>query len=326
MTQNNPDTYQGTTIAGYFDDSSKAERALQDLREAGFSSAHLGVAHRGGTSTNSTTKNVAAKGESMWDKVKNFFEGGPAEPYADERSRGDLATREVTTDPYAPQGYDYDYKDSDVHKSLREMSIPDDRSRYLGHKFGSSEDGAVITVNAGDRRPEAEAILKRNGADLGENASTYDYPDNTTSNAPVEGTQNIQLLGEVLRVHKERENLGDVRIRKEVVTENQTVQIPVTREELVIERRSVNGEEQANGTVGEGSEIRIPLTEERASVDKSTVVREEVSVGKKAINETRNLSGEIRHEELVVDDQSKQRRNGQATNEDAFDREESLTR
>lgn len=32
----------------------------------------------------------------MWDKVKDFFDGRSAEPYADEKTKGDLATREVT--------------------------------------------------------------------------------------------------------------------------------------------------------------------------------------------------------------------------------------
>ena len=313
---------QAATVAGYFEDETQAERAIQELRDAGFTSAHLGVAHRNRTSSSAFTSSNAGHRSpdhdhpGMWDKVKSFFDGssaedgssensvtsasgGPAaEPYADERSQGDLANREVTET--ADDGYAYQH--TDVHQSLNNLSVPEDRSRYLGHRFGANENGAVVTVNAGNRVTEAEAILKKNGADLGENASGYDYSQNT---APAEGTQNIQLLGEVLRVHKDRVSQGEVRIRKEVITENQTVQVPVTREELVIERHAVNGNAQANGSVGEGSEIRIPLSEERASVDKSTVVREEVSVGKKEVGSVRDLSGDVRHEELIVDDQTK---------------------
>jgi uncharacterized protein (TIGR02271 family) len=97
---------------------------------------------------------------------------------------------------------------------------------------------------------------------------------------------------------------GEVRLRKEVVTETQTVQVPVTREELVIERRPVDQATPATGSIGE-SEIRIPLSEERASVDTSTVVREEVAVGKKPIQEVRDLTGKVRREELVVEDPTK---------------------
>jgi uncharacterized protein (TIGR02271 family) len=51
--------------------------------------------------------------------------------------------------------------------------------------------------------------------------------------------------------------------------------------------------------------IRVPLTEETASVDKGTVVRDEVAVGKKPVREVKDISGEVHHEELVVDVRTK---------------------
>lgn len=337
-------------IVGYFEHKTDAQRAVEALQDAGFTSAHVGVAHRetaGAYSSDGATPTSGSgrKEEGMWGKMKNFF-GGDAEPYADERTRGELANREITPNPadnYA--GADtYSGYDQDFHENLSSMSVPQDRSRYFSHRFTSGQDGAVVTVNAGDRNGEAEQILRRFGADLGENAANYDYSqtsgtgysqndtgyaqNNTTAttgtgyaqtassdyaqnsnaadqgrdNQQLEGTRNIQLLGELLRVHKDRVNRGEVRLRKEVITETQTVQVPVTREELVIERRAVSGETPASGTIGNSEEIRIPLTEETASVDKATVVREEVAVGKKAVGQVRDLTGEVRHEELVVDD------------------------
>jgi uncharacterized protein (TIGR02271 family) len=163
-------------------------------------------------------------------------------------------------------------------------------------------------VNAGDRIPDAESILRRYNADLGNDAENYNYSETETGSSQQLGEgreqSNIQLLGEVLRIHKDRVSRGEVRIRKEVITETQTVQVPVTREELVIERRPVDQATPATGSIGE-SEIRIPLSEERASVDSSTVVREEVAVGKKPIQEVRDLTGEVRREELVVEDPTK---------------------
>jgi uncharacterized protein (TIGR02271 family) len=91
------------------------------------------------------------------------------------------------------------------------------------------------------------------------------------------------------------------------VTENQTVQVPVKREELVIERRPVN-ENTASAKDIREEEIRVQLSEERARLDKSTVAREEVSVGKKPVEQVRDLTGDVRHEELVVDDETKRER------------------
>jgi uncharacterized protein (TIGR02271 family) len=311
---------ENQTVAGYFDDHSKAERALQELRDAGFTSAHVGVAHRGASSSStgsvgSATSGAANAAHGVWDKVKNFFEGG-VEPYADERTQGDLANREITRNP----GDDYTYGRDDIHHSLTGMSVPQDRSRYLGDRFYTGDSGAIVTVKAGDRAEEAEEILRDNGADLGENATGYTgsntgYESGPTGQAvetgrtgQVEDLQNVQLLGEVLRVHKDRISRGEVVVRKDVITETQTIQVPVTREELVIERVPVSGETQASGALGDSQEIHIPLTEETASIDKRTVVREEVSVGKKPVSEVRDLSGDVRREELVVDDQTRTRR------------------
>lgn len=304
-----PGTAAGT-VAGFFENNDEAGRAVHELRDAGFTSAQIGVARRGDaaatqTSTGSHAAHTAgAKAEGVWDKVKNFFEGGDVEPYANEKTRGDLATREVTPDPgSAASGA---YGSPDLHGTMTDLSVPEDRSRYMSHRFGSSNAGAVVTVRAEGRADEAERILKSCGADLGDESAAYDYSNSDTN---VQGEQNIQLLGEVLRVHTDRVGLGDVRLRKEVITDMQTIQVPVTREELVIERRAVDGSTPASGRIGENQDIRIPLTEERASIDKSTVVREEVSVGKRSIEDVRELSDEVRHEELIVDDQTKAARN-----------------
>ena len=112
------------------------------------------------------------------------------------------------------------------------------------------------------------------------------------------------LLGEVLRVHKDRISRGEVRLRKEVITEQQSVQVPVTREELVVERIAGDDVTPVQGSIGADKEIRIPLSEERASLGKQTVVREQVAVGKRAVEEVRNLDSDVQHEELRVEDET----------------------
>jgi uncharacterized protein (TIGR02271 family) len=335
------------TIAAYFEDSSDARKAVDALQEAGFTSAHLGIAHRGSyTGSNSTVGNstvyeTSENGPSTWDKIKSWFSGEDAEPYADERLQRDPAQQEVVP---PSERYDEGYDDtSDLHGSFTAMNIPAERARYFSHRFSRSTHGAVVTVQAGDRKAEAESILNQYNADFGENAGSYDYSSEAgayqydgrdrddrragTANAESinsgsinsesvsternrdvrERPSNVQLLGEVLRVHKDRVNRGEVRIRKEVVTENQNIQVPVQREELVVDRRPVTDGRPATGTLGE-EEIRVPLSEERAKLDKSTVVREEVNVSKKPVEEVRDLSGEVRHEELVVDDETRRKR------------------
>ena len=112
--------------------------------------------------------------------------------------------------------------------------------------------------------------------------------------------QRIQLRGEMLRTHKERVQRGEVRLRKEVITENETVQVPVTREELVVERTAGSGQ-PVSGEIGRDQEIRVPLSEERVRVEKQPVVNEEVRVGKRQVQTRQQVSDKVRHEELRID-------------------------
>ena len=85
-----------------------------------------------------------------------------------------------------------------------------------------------------------------------------------------------------------------------MITENQSVQVPVTREELVVERVPASGQANA-GEIGADQEVRIPLSEERVRAEKQQVVTEEVRVGKRAVQNTENVSDNVRHEELRVE-------------------------
>ena len=110
----------------------------------------------------------------------------------------------------------------------------------------------------------------------------------------------IRLHEEQLSATKDRVQTGEARIRKEIITENKTIEVPIEREELVIERHAVSGMAAAGTEIG-SEEIRIPLSEERVTLKKDTVVTEEVSIGKKKHMETQTVGGEVRKEKLVVD-------------------------
>jgi uncharacterized protein (TIGR02271 family) len=96
-------------------------------------------------------------------------------------------------------------------------------------------------------------------------------------------------------VNKERVQAGEVVVRKNVVTETKTVEVPVTREEVTIERRAVN-EATSGDIMDDQNEIRVPVMEEQVTVEKRPVVREEVRVGKKTVQGTETVSGQVRRE------------------------------
>jgi uncharacterized protein (TIGR02271 family) len=91
-----------------------------------------------------------------------------------------------------------------------------------------------------------------------------------------------------------------VKVRKEVVTEHKQINVPVEREEVVIERKPAGGR-AASGDI-KAEEIRIPVKEERVDVHKEAVVKEEVTVGKRKVQDTQTVSGDVKKEELRVEE------------------------
>jgi uncharacterized protein (TIGR02271 family) len=115
-----------------------------------------------------------------------------------------------------------------------------------------------------------------------------------------ESREGVQLREEELRARKEPVQAGEVGIRKEVVTEQRTMDVPKTREEAVVERRPVE-RRPAEGDIQEGEEVRVPLREEQVRVEKQPVVTEEVTVGKQPVQETERVEGTVRREEPRVE-------------------------
>lgn len=252
-------------VGGLFDTDAKAERAVQELEKVGFPRRDIGIAVReGGGAELSEVERAREQEESQPDflsRMRRMFGGQPRSAQSPE-----LGAR-----------------------------LPKDRADYFVQGVGQGK--ILVTVQSGDRAADAERILAATGADLGAGARA-------ASPAPAGkgemGHQRVQLVGEALRVSKTTEPAGEVRIRKEVVEETQTVQVPVSHEEIVVERGPATGE-PAERPVGEGEEVRIPLTQERAQVEKESVDKGYVDVAKKKIEEVKSFTEKLRHEKADVE-------------------------
>lgn len=250
-------------IVAFFSKRNDAYDAIDQLRNAGFTSSEIGL--MAGSDYDSSDAGGRTKtNEGFWQKVKDFFSGEPHE-----------------------DGYDYRETSSDLNWS-------DDRADYYYNGINSG--GALVSVT-GPRTAEARTILQKAGGDLRE--SGFEEWSGSKRGS-VEADRRIQLRGEILRTYKDRVQRGEVRLRKDVITETQHVDVPVTREELVIERVPASGQ-SATGEIGKDEEIRVPLSEERVRTEKQPVVNEEVRVGKRAVQSTESVSDNVRHEELRVE-------------------------
>ena len=100
------------------------------------------------------------------------------------------------------------------------------------------------------------------------------------------------------------EEAGRARLRKYVVTEQQQVNVPVSREEVRVEREPIT--EANRGAALDGPDIseeehEVTLRAERAVVDTEAVPVERVRLGKETVTDTENVSGEVRKEQIEFD-------------------------
>lgn len=113
----------------------------------------------------------------------------------------------------------------------------------------------------------------------------------------------IRRHAEELRAQKQQEQVGEVRIDKDVVEEQQTIDVPVTQEQVEIRRVAVDRPATDAQIVDTGDTIRVPVIGERVEVSKEAHVVEELEIAKTAQTETQRVSDTVRREEINVDQQ-----------------------
>jgi uncharacterized protein (TIGR02271 family) len=136
----------------------------------------------------------------------------------------------------------------------------------------------------------------------------WDRRPETTSTGTTATTgdaqRTMQLREEELQARKTAVETGSVHLGKDVVEEERTVDVPVSREEVYVERHPVDRRPSDRPISESDTEtVRVPVTEEHVEVDKQPVVYEEVGVGKRVTQETRQVSDTVRREELRMENE-----------------------
>jgi uncharacterized protein (TIGR02271 family) len=112
----------------------------------------------------------------------------------------------------------------------------------------------------------------------------------------------VPVAEEELVAEKRQREAGEVRLHKEVKTEHKQIDVPVTREEVHVERVPVQGGEARGGEARfEKGDVRVPVREEEVEIRKRPVVKEEVRVSKTARQQERRAEGDVRREEVKID-------------------------
>ncbi len=146
-------------------------------------------------------------------------------------------------------------------------------------------------------------------ADYGTSESTGRRADDVTSTAGHDtsgpNTDDAMTRSEErLHVGTEQVETGRARLRKYVVTENVTQTVPVSHEEVRIEREPISDANRGAATSGpeiSEEEHEVTLTAERPVVQKETVPVERVRLATETVTDEQTVSEQVRKEQIDTD-------------------------
>ncbi len=163
-----------------------------------------------------------------------------------------------------------------------------------------------------DLTPQDEEVLYRHYG-LGTAGPGRPQEPRHPGEAPKTADEAMTVSEERLRVGKEQREAGRMRLRKYVVTETVTQTVPVTHEEVRVEREPITESHRGAGTsspeIGE-TEQEVILHEERPVVQKETVATERVRLSKEAVTHDETVSGEVRKERVEAETDKPEHRLG----------------
>ncbi|MBA3481152.1 MAG: YsnF/AvaK domain-containing protein [Pirellulales bacterium] len=298
------------TVVGVFTDHDNARKATRALRDAGFTENQIGVA--------SSNRHKTDRGATSDDDDGNYIGEGAMAGAATGAGIGALwglgilagvlpaigpaiagGTLAVLLSSAAAGA-----AAAGLAGALIGMGLSEEEAEFYEGEMKAGR--TIVTVNAGDRRDDALRLMRQFGGYDATRDKARTDAQSTGDHAlgkdcDLASGNTVQAREEKLRVQKTPVEKGEVRVRKEVHEEHKTIDVPVTREEVVIERHPASGQQVSGRDMGAGQEVRIPVREEQVNVEKQVVVAEEVSIGKRRVQDTKHIDETLRKEEIKVD-------------------------
>lgn len=110
---------------------------------------------------------------------------------------------------------------------------------------------------------------------------------------------NLQLREEQFGIHKKQLKTSEVTVHKEILREEKVITVPVIREELVIQKKTLDPKSQGeiNGCT---DTIRIPISEERIDIKKNKITLEDVKIYKHQFQDIKSIEVKLKKEKLHV--------------------------
>lgn len=270
---------KGNKRYGFFGGQMEVRDKIEELKNNGYPSDNIYIIAKDNEQINALRSfsevHFSTEQDGDWiDKFKEMFAGNPSlknvfEEMGFSRDEAEEFNRRIES------GEIFLFADDEIYnESVRGANVSSE---------GTADDSAGYRESPKMSRTERRKKLSDNGE------------------------ESIYLHEEQLEVHKERVQTGEINVNKRIVEEQQHFDVPVERDDVVVERRPVTDtgnpdEEIKREPYQVGDELHIPVIEERLVVTKKEVVTEEIVVTKRKINETEHISETVRREEVDIDE------------------------
>ncbi len=197
-----------------------------------------------------------------------------------------------------------------------DMDISDEEQERLYRHYGLGSSGYASTGTTGTTGYETTSATSTGvGTGVGAGTAT-DRDHDGIADRNQHGTVGHDTSGpttddamtrseERLTVGVRSQEAGRARLRKYVVTEQQSANVQVSREQLRVEREPITEANRGNAYDGPAiseEEHEVVLHEERAVVDKEAVPVERIRLGKETVTDTETVTGEVRKEQIELDE------------------------
>jgi uncharacterized protein (TIGR02271 family) len=138
----------------------------------------------------------------------------------------------------------------------------------------------------------------------------FSSTEGSADSAKEENGETIMPLTEERLDVSKKETMEEATVIKESVKETKTVEVQLTHEELIIEKRKPSSsssgdtttEEEQQKQIQSKTEITIPLKKEEVVVTKKPYVKEEIVIKKKQVTETKTVSEDLISEKVSNSD------------------------
>jgi uncharacterized protein (TIGR02271 family) len=182
---------------------------------------------------------------------------------------------------------------------LQQSDFAEDRGSYGSYYSDESSDAGTVGPGMTMGDTETGEFREHPAYDEGVHQSRGDDLED-------EDELRVQRTEEELAAGTREREAGQLKVRKRVRTDRESIEVPTRHEEVSVERVPMEGE-VSEAEIGE-DEVVVPVTEEEVVVGKRPVAKEEVRIRKEVVSDTETVEEDVRREEIELEDETSTRR------------------